>query len=275
MCSEETQRKILESAFFRILESEGVTEIRALYKVSPSKFVLVFGSKTAKEKLQGTEIQCRFGDSEICLNFRKRTGPLRNGRKPIFVTILLPEFISDQVVRLAFSNFWEVVSVFKGRHKFNRKIRNGKRHVKIFPAGGDPAILPRKVFFHGGIQRDVLFAEKEVLCYRCATWHILGEKCPVAKPTTENLAPLYLNLLLRLSLLHSLSRHLLLLGGGLGRGILLWQGVQLWFWFRLRFRFKRWKWTFFGISCWTKSSFGETPWLALSGGLVCWSEDSS
>ena len=65
MCSEETQRKILESDIFRILESEGVTEIGALYKVSPSKFVLVFGSKTAKEKLEGTEIQCRFGDSEI------------------------------------------------------------------------------------------------------------------------------------------------------------------------------------------------------------------
>ena len=61
-----------------------------LYKVSPSKFVLVFVSKAAKEKLQGTEIQCRFGDSEVCLNFRKRIGPLRNGREPIFVTILLP-----------------------------------------------------------------------------------------------------------------------------------------------------------------------------------------
>ena len=135
VCSEETQRKVLESDIFRILEFEGVTEIGALYKVSPSKFVLVFGSKAAKEKLQGTEIQCRFGDSEICLNFRKRIGPLRNGRKPIFVTILLPEFISDQVVRLNFSNFPEVVSLFKGRHEFNRKIQNGKRHVKIFPAG--------------------------------------------------------------------------------------------------------------------------------------------
>ena len=122
VCFEETQRKTLESDIFRIPEFKGVIEIGPLYKVSPSKFVLVFGSKTAKEKLQGTEIQCRFGDSEICLNFRKRTGPLRNGRKPIFVTILLPEFISDQVVRLAFSNFQEVVSVLKGRHEYNRKI---------------------------------------------------------------------------------------------------------------------------------------------------------
>ena len=42
ICSEETQKEI-----FRILESEGVTEIGALLKVSPSKFVLVFGSKAA------------------------------------------------------------------------------------------------------------------------------------------------------------------------------------------------------------------------------------
>ena len=176
MCSEETQRKILEPDIFRILGSEGVTEIGALYKVSPSKFVLVFGSKAAKEKLESTEIQCRFGDSEICLNFHKRIGPLRNGREPIFVTILLPEF----------SNFGDVVSVFKGRNKCNKGIRNGQRHVKIFPAGEDPAILPRKISFHGRIQRDVLFAGKVVLCYRCKTRHMLGENCPVATPTTED-----------------------------------------------------------------------------------------
>ena len=131
-----------------------------MYKYSPSKYVSVFGSKVGKEKLQGTEIQCRFGDSDICLNFRKRIGLLRNGREPIFVTILLPEFISGQVVRLALSNFGEVVSVFRGRRKFNRSIRNGKRHVRIFPTGGDPAILPNKISFHGNIQRDVLFAQK-------------------------------------------------------------------------------------------------------------------
>ena len=140
--SEETQKKILEADILRILESGGVTEIGALYNVSPSKFVLVFGSQAAKEKLQNTEIQCRFGDHDLRLSFHKRVGPLRNGREPIFVTVFLPEFVSDQAVRLAFSNFGEVVTVFKGRHKFNRRVRNGRRHVKIFPAGGgscDPA----------------------------------------------------------------------------------------------------------------------------------------
>ena len=184
--SDETQKKILEVDNFRILESEGITEIGALYKVSPSKFVLVFGSQTAKEKLQNTEIQCRFGDSDLRLSFHKRVGPLRNGREPIFVTVFLPDFVSDQAVRLAFSNFGEVVDVFKGRHKFNKSIRNGTRHVKIFPAGEDPAILPRKITFHGRIQRDILFAEKVVLCYRCKTRHMLGENCPVATPTAEH-----------------------------------------------------------------------------------------
>ena len=184
--SEETQKKILEADIFRLLESEGVTEVGALYKVSPSKFVLVFGSRASKEKLVGTEIRCRFGDSDIRLSFHKRIGPLRNGREPTFVTLFLPEFVSDQAVKLAFSKFGEVVAVFKGRHKFNSDVRNGKRHVKIFPAGEDPAILPRKISFHGRIQRDVLFAEKVVLCYRCKTRHMLGENCPVVTPTTED-----------------------------------------------------------------------------------------
>ena len=184
--SKETQKKILEADIFRLLESEGVTEVGALYKVSPSKFVLVFGSRASKEKLVGTEIRCRFGDSDIRLSFHKRIGPLRNGREPTFVTLFLPEFVSDQAVKLAFSKFGEVVAVFKGRHKFNSDVRNGKRHVKIFPAGEDPAILPRKISFHGRIQRDVLFAEKVVLCYRCKTRHMLGENCPVVTPTTED-----------------------------------------------------------------------------------------
>ena len=63
MCSEKTQRNILEPDIFRILESERVTEIGALYKVSPSRFVLVFRSNAAKEKFEGTEIQCRFRDT--------------------------------------------------------------------------------------------------------------------------------------------------------------------------------------------------------------------
>ena len=259
VCSEETQKKILESDIFRILKSEGVTEIGALYKVSPSKFVLVFGSKAAKEKLESTEIQCRFGDSDICLNFHKRVGPLRNGREPIFVTILLPQFISDQAVRLAFSNFGDVVSVFKGRHKFNTDIRNGKRHVKIFPAGEDPAILPRIITFHGRIQRDVLFAEKVVLCYRCKTRQMLVENCPVVSPTTkdssmslaeqsdipgESTAPVRLE---SFEETQTLTDTFSYSGGGWEGGLLCGRWIR--FWFRFRFKLGVWRreWIWDGV----------------------------
>ena len=62
----------------------------------------------------------------------------------------------------------------------------GKRHVKIFPAGGDPAPPSRKITFHGRIQRDVSPAEKVVPCCRPKTRHMLGENCPAAAPTTND-----------------------------------------------------------------------------------------
>ena len=43
VCSEETQKKILESDIFRILKSEGVTEIGALYKAFSGEFVCCSG----------------------------------------------------------------------------------------------------------------------------------------------------------------------------------------------------------------------------------------
>ena len=55
--SEETPKKILK---YDIL-----TDVGPLCKFSPSKFDLVFGSKTPKEKLAGIEIQCRFSNSEV------------------------------------------------------------------------------------------------------------------------------------------------------------------------------------------------------------------
>ena len=150
LCPEGTQKKIPESDIFHILGSEGVTEVGALYKVSPSNFILVFGSKTAKEELENTVIQCRFGETDITLSFRKRIEPIKDGREPIFVTIKLPEYISDQAVEIAFSHFGEVLSVFKGRHKFNWKIRNGKRHVR---GGGIPRYCRGKLLSMVVLQR--------------------------------------------------------------------------------------------------------------------------
>ena len=181
--SEETTKKFLESDIFRILKSEGITEIGALYKVSPSMFVLVFGSKTTKQKLQGTEIQCRFGDLEVFLNFCKRVGALTNGREPIFVTILFLEFISDQPVDK--SNFGEVVSALKGRHKFNRSIRNGKRHVRMFPVGGDPDIV-KENFFPWKYPQRCREKGGVVLQVQNSTRHMLGENGPVLTLTQKD-----------------------------------------------------------------------------------------
>ena len=51
------------------------------------------------------------------MNYWKRISLLRNGKEPILVTIFLSELIRDQAVKLAFSNFGEVVSVFTRRHE--------------------------------------------------------------------------------------------------------------------------------------------------------------
>ena len=56
--------------------------------------------------MQVTEIHSRFGEKEIIISFQKRqSGLLGNGKELNFVTLFLPEYVSDQAVRLAFSNF--------------------------------------------------------------------------------------------------------------------------------------------------------------------------
>ena len=67
---------------------------------------MIFESEKARKKWQVTEIHRRFGDKEIILSLQKRrSGPLRNEKEPISVTLFLPEYISDQPVRLPFSKF--------------------------------------------------------------------------------------------------------------------------------------------------------------------------
>ena len=68
-----------------------------------------------------------------CLNFRKRVGRLRNGKQPILVTIFLSELIIDQAVRIAFSNFGEVVSVFKPEMNLIGKIEMVNNMLKSSP----------------------------------------------------------------------------------------------------------------------------------------------
>ena len=76
--------------------------------------------------------------------FSETSWPLRNGKEPKLVTIFLPEIISDQVVTLAFSNFGEVVYVFKVRHNFNKNIRNGKEEIQQYYQGKFTAMVVSK-----------------------------------------------------------------------------------------------------------------------------------
>ena len=90
--------------------------------------------------------------------------------------------VLSEMERLALCSIGEVMSVFKGRHEFNRKIRKGKKQVKVFPGGGDTMILPRKLFSHGSIQK-----EKVVLRCRCKTGQMLSQSCPEASSTPSRL----------------------------------------------------------------------------------------
>ena len=84
----------------KILEEENAAQVK-----EKSLLVHLLSSKRTREKLQVTEIHRRFGDNEAILSFQKRrSDPLENVKELIFVTLFLPEKVSDQEVRLA---FWE------------------------------------------------------------------------------------------------------------------------------------------------------------------------
>ena len=183
ICEEAEPSSIREEEIYRILESNEVADVEALYKTSKGTFILIFGSEDSASKCRSTELSATSGERRVTLLFRERQ------RASTFVTIFWPEYISCRAVELAFANFGEVQRVFYGTHTFNRNLRNGKRHVRIFPTGGDPRILPRRITFPDGISRDVLYKEKIVDCYRCNTRHALGEGCPEVASNQPNVTP--------------------------------------------------------------------------------------
>ena len=183
ICEEAEPSSIREEEIYRILESNEVTDVEALYKTSKGTFILIFGSEDSASKCRSAELSATSGERRVTLLFQERR------RAPTFVTIFCPEYISCRAVELAFANFGEVQRVFYGTHTFNRNLRNGKRHVRIFPTGGDPRVLPRRITFLDGISRDVLYKEKIVDCYRCDTRHALGDGCPEVVGNQPSVAP--------------------------------------------------------------------------------------
>ena len=162
---------VREKDIYRILQLNEVTDVEALYKTSGKRFVLIFGSEDSALKCLDAELSAVTDDERVSLVFRKRR------RAPTFVTLFLPKYISCRAVELAFSNFGEVDRVFYGTHKFNRNLRNGKRHIRILPSEGNPKTLPRKITFRNGVSRDVLYKGKIVNCYRCNTRYALRDDC--------------------------------------------------------------------------------------------------
>ena len=183
ICEGAEPSSIREEEIYRILESNEVTDVEALYKTSKGRFVLIFGSEDSALKCRSAELSATSGEIRVTLLFRERQ------RAPTFVTIFCPEYISCRAVELAFTNFGEVQRVFYGTHTFNRNLRNGKRHVRIFPTGGDPRILPQRITFPDGISRDVLYKEKIVDCYRCGSRHALGGGCPEVASNQPEVTP--------------------------------------------------------------------------------------
>ena len=125
MCNGTEPSSILEQDIFQILEMNYLKDKKALYKTSKQKFVLVFGPQDSASQYRSTELTSLSGDVKVSLLFRE------GRRAPAFVTSFCTKYISDRTVKLAFSNSGEVTKVFTGTHKFNRKIKNRKRHIKI------------------------------------------------------------------------------------------------------------------------------------------------
>ena len=136
-----------DKEIYRILDLNEVTEVEALYKTLKPRFVLI---GRLCFKMSKCRILCSFG---------RRKGNLalpRTAESSDVCDHILLEYISCRVVELPFANFGEVERVFYGTHTFNHHLWNGKRHVRIFPTGGDPKILPWRITFPDGIYRDVL-----------------------------------------------------------------------------------------------------------------------
>ena len=118
--------QVNEHSIYKILKSHNVTGISSIYKISSERFLLTFSSKEEALKCQEYDLCGRSNDNKtIYLSFNARQKPAT------FLTMHIPEYISPMAVYHAFSNFGDVGIVYFGKHTFNEKIRNGKRHYHV------------------------------------------------------------------------------------------------------------------------------------------------
>ena len=123
LCSELLPKKFLELDIFLHSRKWGKHPVWNFFL----KVLFDFWIKNGDGEVASYWYPYPFGDKEAILSFQKRRSvPFRYGKKSIFVTCFLLEYVSDQAVGLAFWNYGKVVSVLNSRHKFNRYKRNGK-----------------------------------------------------------------------------------------------------------------------------------------------------
>ena len=98
--------------------------------------------------------------------------------------MFLPTTISDTSVHLAFCDSGTVHQVFAGTYeKKLHEIQNGKRHIRLTPYVNE---IPHQISFEGQ-NRDFLvyWVEKQVLCKKCKTVHMLKISCEDAQRSME------------------------------------------------------------------------------------------
>ena len=165
--------------------------IEAFYKIAGDKFVIVLKEACLKEdyslrvqfreQVQGNPLNFTISSTPMSRRPPKDYTGTKHDQNTVFVTLYLPSTVSDTAVRRVFQEFGMVHAVSNGTFKGDlRGIRNGKRHVRLTPAGSKHD-LPHQVQFPGdGRFFNVLWAEKIVNCKKCLSDHMLSENCDEA-----------------------------------------------------------------------------------------------
>ena len=99
--------------------------------------------------------------------------------------MFLPTAISDTAVHLAFCDTGTVHQVFAGTYEKDfHEIQNGKHHIRLTPYVKNE--IPHQICFEGQNREFIVYwAEKEVLCKKCKTVHMLKISCEDAQKLME------------------------------------------------------------------------------------------
>ena len=149
-----------------------------------TSFVLNFKTKELRDACNGLDMQGKIKGDAFTITILDKL-PAKNSKVQFnepntLITIYLPETISNRQVADAFSNFGKIVDIFYGKHKFCPQIGNGKRHLQFIPKDHEFTSIPRKIAFHDGVIRNVMYPEKIISCDKCKQRHSYVAGCNIA-----------------------------------------------------------------------------------------------